>query len=266
MRRTTLTTRLLAAGCLAAALAATGCSADADADDNTSPASGDTAEVSPIRADLEAFCQGVLDYDATPKPMGGETGEPSEADVAAYGEALAEPVEAILDNAPDAAADAALTLHHLQQQLAGGDAGGLFEPDAIAAVGTIQSTVAEECGHTAVTVTAVDYTFEGIPAELPAGVTTFVMPNETTADEEHVMLVARVADGQTLTPEEFVADPEGSFAKLELLGEAYAPAGATGGVTLDLPAGEYLLICPVAHDEASPPHFMLGMIAAVTVA
>ena len=92
------------------------------------------------------------------------------------------------------------------------------------------------------------------------------MPNETTADEEHVMLIARVVDGETLTPEQFVADPEGSFAKIELLGETYAPAGATGGVTLDLPAGEYLMICPVSHDEASPPHFMLGMITAVTVA
>jgi hypothetical protein len=265
MLRTTTTTRLLAAGCLAAALAATGCSAD-DSEDTATPASGDTTEAGAPEADLAAFCQGVVDYDATPKPMGGETGEPSPEDVAAYGEALAEPVQAILDNAPDAAADAAAALHHLQQQLAEGDSSGLFEPDAVAAVGTIESTVAEECGHTAVTVRAVDFNFEGVPAEIAAGLTTFVMPNETTADEEHVMLIARVAEGQTLTPEEFVADPEGSFAEIELLGETYAPAGATGGVTLDLPAGEYLLICPVSHDEASPPHFMLGMIAAVTVA
>ncbi|MGY1742705.1 MULTISPECIES: hypothetical protein [unclassified Blastococcus] len=265
MLRTTLTTRLLAAGCLAAALAATGCSAD-DSDDNAAPASGGTTGSGSAETDLAAFCQGVVDFDATPKPMGGETGEPSPEDVAAYGEALAEPVQAVLANAPDAAADAAATLHHVQQQLAGGDSSGLFEPDTVSAIGTIESTVAEECGYTAVTVTAVDYNFEGIPAELPAGITTFVMPNETQAGEEHVMLIARVADGQTLTPEEFVADPEGSFAEIELLSEAYAPAGATGGVTLDLPAGDYLLICPVAHDETSPPHFMLGMIAAVTVA
>lgn len=264
MLRTT-TTRLLATGCVAAALAVTGCSDD-DGEGTSTQAAGGSADASSPGADLEAFCQGVLDYDATPKPMGGETGEPSAEDVAAYGEELAEPVRAILDNAPDAAADAAATLHHLQQSLADGDASGLFEPDTVEAVGTIETTVAEECGHTAVTVTAVDFTFEGIPAELPAGVTTFVMPNETTADEEHVMLIARVADGQTLTPEQFVADPEGSFAAIELLGETYAPAGSTGGVTLDLPAGEYLMICPVAHDETSPPHFMLGMIAAVTVA
>ncbi len=265
LRTTATTTRLLAAGCLAAALAATGCSAD-DGDDTDTPAAGDTTEAGAQSADLAAFCAGVVDYDATPEPMGGETGEPSADDVAAYGEALAEPVQAILDNAPAAAADAAATLHHLQQQLADGDAGRLFEPDVVAAVGAIESTVADECGHTAVTVRAVDFTFEGVPAELEAGITTFVMPNETTAGEEHVMLIARVADGRTLTPEQFVADPEGSFAQLELLGETYAPAGATGGVTLDLPAGEYLLICPVAHDKASPPHFMLGMISAVTVA
>ncbi|MGY1745143.1 hypothetical protein [Blastococcus sp. SYSU D00695] len=265
MRRTTVTTRLLAAGCLAAALAATGCSAD-DSDDTTTTASGDTSQAAAPGGDLDAFCQGVVDYDATPKPMGGESGEPSPEDVAAYGEALAEPVQAIVDNAPDDAADAAAALHHLQQQLADGDASGQFSPDTVEAVGTIETAAAEGCDHSAVTVTAVDYTFEGIPAELPAGVTTFVMPNETQAGEEHVMLVARVADGQTLTPEEFAADPEGSFAKIELLGETFAPPGATGGVTLDLPAGEYLLICPVSHDENSPPHFMLGMIAAVTVA
>ena len=263
MSRPTATVRLLTAGCLAALLAA-GCSSDEGGDTATS-AAGETAPAPPADADLDAFCRAVADYDATPKPMGGETGEPTPEDVTAYGEALAEPVEAIVGNAPDAAADAAAALHHLQQQLAEGDSSGLFEPEAVAAVGTIESTVAEECGHTAVTVHAVDYTFEGVPAQLAPGLTTFVMPNENAADEEHVMLIARVAEGQTLTPEEFVADPEGAFARIELLGETYAPAGATGGVTLDLPAGDYLLICPVSHDETSPPHFMLGMIAAVTV-
>jgi hypothetical protein len=264
MSRTTTPTRLLAAGCLAAMLAAAGCSTDDDGGDTPTSAAGDTADVTP--ADTDAFCQGVVDYDATPRPEGGETGEPSAEDVAAFGEALADPVAAIVANAPDAAADAAATLHHVQQQLADGDSSGLYEPGTVDAVGTIESTVADECGHTAVTVTAVDYTFEGIPTELDAGLTTFVMPNETEAGEEHVMLVAAVAEGQTLTPEEFVADPEGSFAKIELLGETYAPPGATGGVTLDLAAGNYLLVCPVSHDEASPPHFMLGMISAVTVA
>jgi hypothetical protein len=266
MPRPTATVRLLTTGCLAALLAASGCASDDDGGDTPTSAAGDTAEAPPADADLDAFCRGVVDYDATPKPMGGETGEPTAEDVAAYGEALAEPVEAIVGHAPEAAADAAAALHHLQQQLADGDSSGRFEPEAVAAVGTIESTVAAECGHTAVTVRAVDYTFEGVPAQLAAGLTTFVMPNETQAEEEHVMLIARVAEGQTLTPEEFVADPEAAFASIELLGETYAPAGGTGGVTLDLPAGDYLLICPVSHDEASPPHFVLGMIAAVTVA
>ncbi|MGY1814598.1 hypothetical protein [Blastococcus sp. SYSU D00820] len=265
MLRTTTTTRLLAAGCLAAMLAAAGCSA---ADDTSAGGAGseDTNLASDgSGGDLEAFCQGVVDLDATPKPMGGETG-PSPEDVAAYGEALGGPVQAIVDNAPADLAEAAATLQDAQAALTGGDPSALFSPGTIEAVGAIQQGVADNCDYESVTVTAVDYNFEGVPATLPAGVVNFVMPNMSQAHEEHVMLVARVADGQTLTPEQFVADPEGSFAKIELIGEAVASHGATGGVTLDLPAGEYLLICPVAKDETSPPHFVLGMIAAVSVA
>ena len=105
-----------------------------------------------------------------------------------------------------------------------------------------------------------------MPASVPAGETNFVMTNETSHDEQHVMLVATTTDGSTLTPEEFMADPEGSFGRLQVLNAAVAAPHGTGGVTLDLEPGNYLLICPVSADETSPPHFVLGMIAGFTVA
>ena len=125
--------------------------------------------------------------------------------------------------------------------------------------------MADECGFSNVAVEAVDHRFEGVPSTVPTGVTNFLMTNTSEHDEEHVMLVARPTDGQEITPEQFLADPEASFGRLEVLGAAFAGPGALGGITLDLAAGSYLLICPISADENAPPHFVLGMISSLTV-
>jgi hypothetical protein len=268
LRRTHLS-RALAGGSLATLLLLAGCGSSDDPDDAASTGAASTGDASGSASaaggDIDAFCQGVVGLDAIPSPEGEGPEGPSTEDVTAFGEALAEPVQAIVDNAPEAAADAAAALQQAQGRMAEGDGAPFEEPATFEALATVEQAVADECGFTNVGVSAVDFNFEGVPATVPAGETNFLMTNATSHDEQHVMLVARSVDGRPMTPEEFLADPEGSFGRLEVLNAAVAAPHQIGGVTLDLTPGSYLLICPVAADEASPPHFVLGMIAAVTV-
>ncbi len=253
---------VLGAGALATLLLLAGCGSSDDPDEAAS--GGDVGGSSPaVGGNVDAFCQAVVAFDALPSP-GGE-GPPSPQEVSAFGERVAGPVRAIADNAPPEAADAAATLEQLQARLVGGDGSVFEDPAAFVALADIEQAVADDCGFTNVAVTAVDHAFEGVPPTVPAGETNFLMANSSAHDEEHVMLVARPADGQAITPEEFVADPEASFGRLEVLGAAFAAPGAQGGITLDLPPGDYLLICPISADEAAPPHFVLGMITSLTV-
>ncbi|MGY1602568.1 hypothetical protein [Geodermatophilus sp. SYSU D00815] len=257
--------RLLAGGSMAALIAATAaCSASsASESDTTSEAAG----TSRAATDLDAFCTGVVAFDAVPPPQGGGPEGPDTAAVTAYGEQVADPIAAILENAPESAVDAATTLSHVGHALLEGDAAAFATPETFAALGTVEQAVAENCGFTTVAVDGADYSFEGVPATVPAGVTNFLLSNVTTHGEEHVAIVLRSPDGDPVTPEEFMADPEAAFTTMQPLGTAVAsPDGGVGGTTLDLAAGHYLLVCPVAMDENAPPHFMLGMVSEFTVA
>ena len=254
--------RFLSVGALATALVITGCGSSNDPDE-TASAGGVSGSSSAAGGDVDAFCQGVVDFDAL--APGGEEA-PSPEEVAAYGEQVAGPVRVIADNAPPEAADAAATLVELQARLAEGDGTVFEDPVAFSTLADIEQAVADTCGFTTVEVSAADYTFEGVPPTVPAGETTFLMTNTSHHDEDHVMLVARPTDGQAITPEQFTADPEASFGRLEVLGAAFAGPDALGGITLDLAPGSYLLICPISADETSPPHFVLGMITSLTVA
>jgi polyisoprenoid-binding protein YceI len=252
--------RTLTAGALATVLLLAGCGSDDDPDEAS--AAAEVGTPSSAGGDVDAFCQGVVDFDAL--APGGED-EPSPEQVAAFGEQVAGPVRVIAENAPPSAADAAATLEELQERLAEGDGSVFEDPLAFETLAAIEQAVADECEFTDVAVEAVDHRFEGLPATVPAGVTNFLMTNTSEQDEDHVMLVARPTDGQPITPEEFLADPEASFGRLEILGAAFAGPGALGGITLDLPPGEYLLICPISADETAPPHFVLGMISRLSV-
>ncbi|WP_029431433.1 hypothetical protein [Blastococcus sp. URHD0036] len=261
MTRSTHLTRALAGGSLATVLLLAGCGSSDD-DDTAEAASSGTASSS-AAADVDDFCQAVITMDALPSP---ESDTPSAEESTAFGEQLAEPVQTIVDAAPDAAADAAADLAEIQQRLTDGDGSVFADPATFETLNTIEQAVADECGYTNVAVSAVDYNFEGVPATLPAGETNFLMANMSDHDQEHVMLVARPTDGQAITPVEFMADPEGSFGRLEIVGGAFAPPHTQGGITLDLEPGSYLLLCPISADETSPPHFVLGMITSLTVA
>lgn len=150
---------------------------------------------------------------------------------------------------------------------------------------TNQSTDAETA-----TITAVDYGFEGVPADLTAGAT-LTLRNES-ASEVHELVAMRLPAGETRGADELGTLPEGELNAVvggpPVLVVIAPPEDdgfvALGDGTLADP-GRYLLVCfiptgadPSAFLEAleanpgeppsvpgGPPHFTAGMYAEVTV-
>jgi hypothetical protein len=100
----------------------------------------------------------------------------------------------------------------------------------------------------------------------------FVIDNQSAAGEAHEIGVARIADGVTETVDELLALPEEEVgAKLEFANGAFAPAGGTSGVTMDLAPGRYLYACFIPtgsigdQEGTGAPHFTAGMFGEFTV-
>jgi hypothetical protein len=110
-----------------------------------------------------------------------------------------------------------------------------------------------------VTVTAKGYGFE-MPDEIPAGTVTLALRNDGA--EPHHAQPARLKPG--VTQEQFMArlrtDPEGAVTLLSYPGGPAAVVSAgTQEVTLDLAAGDYVMLCFVPGPDGVP-HLAKGMI------
>lgn len=117
-----------------------------------------------------------------------------------------------------------------------------------------------------VVVTARDHSFE-LPAEIAGGLTRVTLVNDGEMD--HHAIFIRLNDGVT-AEEVDVAAAQPDYLQLLRLGEVLGgpngapPGGGEATVILDLPPGDYQVVC-VIPDEEGTPHYMLGMIAPVTV-
>ena len=159
------------------------------------------------------------------------------------------------------AAEAAQTVDAAYQGMAEtGDMAALEDPAVAEAQRTIGAEAHEGCDLEAVDITAVEYAFEGVPAELPAGRISFALEN--TGVEEHEMVLFRRNDDATETFEELSElGEEEMMAKVAFTGVAFGGPDTTSHVVLDLEPGTYFLSCfiPVGGGEEGPPHFMQGM-------
>ena len=126
-------------------------------------------------------------------------------------------------------------------------------------------------GVETIEVKAVDYAFEGIPAELSTGY--HVVNFENAGAETHEMLTIRINDGVTESLEELVNLPDEEVeSKITMVDAAFAPPGGTeaGSWNLSEP-GKYAVLCfiPVGSvgetEGDGPPHFMEGMVHEFTV-
>ena len=92
------------------------------------------------------------------------------------------------------------------------------------------------------------------PESVPAGPTTFTLTN--AGNREHEMVVLK-----TDTPaDQLEVNADDKVSEADSVGEvSETPEGETGTVTLDLEAGDYVLVCNIAK------HYSQGMFSAFTV-
>ena len=245
------------AAVVALSLVAAACGDDDDdaaaTDDTTADTAGagsDSTEAAAGAGDSAAFCQARVDLEAQ---FGAE-----QPDVAAVTGTL-EDFEAA------APADLVENVTGLSGALAtAAESGG--DPAEDPAFGEnlapIDEYVLAECGFETVEVTAAEYTFDGIPATVPAGTVAFSFTND--GSEAHELIMFKRAEGEERPIEELLALPEDQmFSALTFAGAAQAEPGETTASIPTLEPGRYIGVCflPTGGVEGSPPHFMEGMTA-----
>lgn len=182
-------------------------------------------------------------------------------------EAIAPPLDEFESNAPDELSGEVDTIVTSVRTFAEtGDFSPIESDEMHTAELVVNDHLFAECPGERLEVTAVDFAFEDLPDEVPAGPTVIRLHNE--GQEEHEMLLARRLPGTTEPVEELLALPEEELvAKLELIGGVgAAPAEADVTVT-DLAAGDYVVVCFIPTGTTGgvagdgPPHAFEGMVA-----
>jgi hypothetical protein len=243
--------------------------AEAEADDSEDGAAAD--------ADLATYCDKTFEIETVGEPdVDFETA--SEEEIAAAAKAfatdellpLAEEIVAVTPEENKANVD---LLYGAVQELAEtGDFEAAFNDEVEDAGNASHEFDLENCDWNAVDVTATNYKFDGIDAEISAGATSFELTNEGT--ELHELVILRKNDDTTETWDELLALPEEEArSKTTFLGQtSAAPGEEYAYAAVDLTAGEYAAVCfiPVGSvDEETeadgPPHFTQGMKQEFTV-
>jgi hypothetical protein len=123
-----------------------------------------------------------------------------------------------------------------------------------------------------ITITAGDYSFEGLPTTMTAGIQNITFENQGVVD--HEMVFVKVAPGTT--PETlgeglakvFEGEPFPPYVEAAN-GVANTAAGETTVTQFNLPAGDYIAMCAdtgvAGSKKDGKPHFARGMFAEVTV-
>ena len=162
--------------------------------------------------------------------------------------------------------------------------------------------VEAEGGSPVVALHAVDYSYQGVPASLPAGEVRFSFANDSKT-EAHEMQLYRINDGVSQSFDQILADDEAAHQKQQQQDQQNAPpsqgngqqggtqnppadqappppkmtfyastgAGPGDAAKMDLigklPAGRYGMVCylSVNGDDANGPHYKKGMKAEFTV-
>lgn len=230
------------------------------------PASG-SAERGAV--DVQGACAALIRVDAVPLPGGDpETPVPSE-EIKQFGKAVVGPLKKALAHSDD---ELAAHLKVLQPiAVAAAEKGKPLPGDDSmnAAIAGFHGWAHENCGYQKVDLMAVDYAFENMPASLKAGPVSLSMMNHSDKGEFHVALIVQPKDPKITTVEQLLAIPLPELENsVELLGEAAAPPGATGGLLIDLGPGRYFVVCPVpvAGDEGGTDmHMLHGMASVIEV-
>lgn len=181
-------------------------------------------------------------------------------------------VHTFTSTAPEGLTDAAETVGATYQAMGeGGDPSAFSDPEFVEAASDVASAYFEGCETEEILdVTGVDFGFEGLPSEVPAGRVGIRFTNGTETEEAHEMVLFRRLDGVEDSVDELLALPEEELmSKVAMAGVLFADhADMEVNAMLDLEAGSYVALCfiPVGGAEDGPPHFAHGMVAEFDVA
>jgi hypothetical protein len=271
----TRTWKSVAVAAVAASLVIASATACGDDDPDTATPSATTAADG---FDSVAYCEASVAVESAGEPdVDFETASPDEIATAIQtfaADTLLPLVDEAIAAAPPELDEEAQVMRSALQQLADtGDSAAVETPEFKEAEQTVHAFDVETCGWRTVEVVTRDYTFEGIPSQLPAGPTTFDMTNEGT--DVHEVVVLRKNAGVTESVEQLLELPDDEVeTKIQIVGVAGpVPSGEEAYVFADLAPGNYIAICflPVgmtSMDGPPPegqPHFMSGMVTEFTV-
>ncbi|HEY8310108.1 MAG TPA: hypothetical protein VIG47_06095 [Gemmatimonadaceae bacterium] len=129
---------------------------------------------------------------------------------------------------------------------------------------TAAATATTPSAPNVVTVHAKDFAYGGVPAQIPAGMTTFNLIND--GHTLHHIEIVRLDSGKTMANfEAELAKPAAPPAWAVFEGGPNAPdPGGHANATLDLQPGSYAMICLVDM-PGGVPHFAKGMVQPFTV-
>ncbi len=114
-----------------------------------------------------------------------------------------------------------------------------------------------------ITIHGADFSYDA-PATIPAGMTTVNFVNDGPA--LHQAQIVRLDSGKTMADLKAALNLPGNLPGwvVQLGGPNAVDPGLTGNATLDLPVGNYALLC-VVNVPGGIPHFMKGMVQPLTV-
>ena len=256
---------------LALALGAVSGLAACGDDDETTTATTAVAEevdggTGEAAAGSEAFCDGYIDANLQ------LNGEPDP-------EALTAAIDAVDANAPGDLADSAAVLTDAVRDVlaSGGQDFSSFEtPEFTEAKTEVDGFTFAECPFdAAISVEGADYSFTGVPDEVPSGRVAVMFSNE--GSEAHEIVLARRNDGVTDSFADLLALPEEeAMSKVTMVGGTFAPVnGSSSLLVADLEPGDYIAVCfvPVGTmmtddgptEGEGAPHLAHGMQQEFTV-
>ncbi len=226
-------------------------------------ACGDGADTS-----AKAFCDTNMDLERAFVQSPFEDDTTAEDIKAYYQSEMAPLVSRFQDQAPDDLDADVATMVAVAGEFGTTGNFELFEDpsDAYAAAeDRVEDHLFATCDAEKLEVAAVDYAFQGIPANLEAGRTTIRMVNRSDSEEPHMLGLVRKL--QDISLDELLEVPDEDFDQFaEDVGFGYVAApGDVDVMFFDLEPGQYALACFVSQGSTADtegdgePHAYLGM-------
>lgn len=247
-------------------------------DDDVATGTSETTETTEA-GDIATYCKDSLAIETVGEPEvdfeNASQEEQKEAVKKFADEELKPLVERLKTSVPAEINEPAQVLFSAVDKIAvDGDFEKHFEtPEVQAAEAEVHTYDLANCGWGKTDAVAIEYAFQGIPATLEAGVTSFELRND--GKELHELTVLKKKDGVTETFDEIIKlDREEGLKKVEPVASAFAAQGENDYAVAELEAGEYAVVCfiPVGTTgqgpppENAPPHASQGMKSEFTVA